>query len=35
MPKLHVVVVDETTGGFDGGVIISTIHLNHSNGSAV
>ena len=35
LPKLHVVAVHETPCGFDGGVIIDTIQLNHSNGSVV
>jgi hypothetical protein len=35
LPKLHIVAIDETPGGFDGGVIIKAIHPNHSNVSAV
>jgi hypothetical protein len=35
LPKLHVVAVDEPPGGFDGGLIINTIQLNHANGSVV
>lgn len=35
LPKLHVVAVDEPPGGFDGGLIIDTIQLNHANGSVV
>jgi hypothetical protein len=35
LPKLHIVVVDEPPGGFDGGLIINTIQLNHANGSVV
>ena len=35
LPKLHIVSVDEPPGGFDGGLIINTIQLNHANGSVV
>ncbi len=35
LPKLHIVAVDEPPGGFDGGLIINTIQLNHANGSVV
>src|SRR5260370_36750287 len=35
LPKLHIVTVDEPPGGFDGGLIINTIQLNHANGSVV
>jgi hypothetical protein len=35
LPKLHIVSVDEPPGGFDGGLIINTIQLNHTNGSVV
>jgi hypothetical protein len=29
------VAVDEPRGGFDGGIIINTIQLNHADGSVV
>jgi hypothetical protein len=35
LPKLYIVAVDEPPGGFDGGLIIHTIQLNHANGSVV
>ena len=35
LPKLHIVAVDEPPGGFDGGLVINTIQLNHANGSVV
>jgi hypothetical protein len=35
LPKLHIVTVDEPPGGFDGGLIINAIQLNHTNGSLV
>jgi len=35
VPKLHIVPVDETTGGFDGGVIVGAIHPNRSDAAAV
>jgi hypothetical protein len=35
LPQFHVMVVDQATGGRDGGVIIGAIHLNHPDGSAV
>ena len=35
LPKLHIVAIDESPGGLDGGFIISTIQLNHANGSVV
>src|SRR3977135_421573 len=31
LPKLHIVTVDEPPGGFDGGLIINTIQLNHAD----
>jgi hypothetical protein len=31
LPKLHIVTVDEPSGGFDGGLIINTIQLNHAD----
>jgi hypothetical protein len=35
LPKLHIVAVDESFGGFDGGLIINAIQPNHANGSVV
>jgi hypothetical protein len=35
LPKLHIVPVDETASGFDGGVIVGTIYLNRPNEPAV
>ena len=35
LPKLRIVAVDELPGGFDGGLIIDAIQLNHANGSVV
>jgi hypothetical protein len=35
LPKLDIVTVGEPPGGFDGGLIINTIQLNHANGSVV
>jgi hypothetical protein len=35
LPKFHVVTVDEPPGGFDGGLVINAIQLNHANGSVV
>ena len=35
LPKLHIVAVDEPPRGFDGGLIINTIQLNHANRSVV
>src|SRR3977135_1666810 len=31
LPKLHILTVDEPPGGFDGGLIINTIQLNHAD----
>jgi hypothetical protein len=35
LPKLYIVAVDEPPGGFDGGLIINTVQLNHADGSVV
>jgi hypothetical protein len=35
LPDLHGVAVDEPPGGFDGGLIINTIQLDHADGSVV
>jgi hypothetical protein len=35
LPKLQIVAVDESAGGFDGGFIVNTIQLNHADGSVV
>jgi hypothetical protein len=35
LPKLHIVAVDKSPGGFDGGLIVNTIQSNHANSSVV
>jgi hypothetical protein len=35
LPKFYIVAVNEPPGGFDGGLIINTIQLNHANRSVV
>ena len=35
LPKLYIVAVDEPRGGFDGGLVINTIQLNHADGTVV
>jgi len=35
LPKLDIVAIDESPRGFDGGLIINTIQLNHANGPVV
>jgi hypothetical protein len=35
LPKLDIVAVGKPPGGFDGGLVINTIQLNHANGSVV
>jgi hypothetical protein len=35
LPKLHIVAVDQSSGGFDGGLIINAIQSNHADGSVV
>jgi hypothetical protein len=35
LPKLDIVAVGEPRGGFNGGLVINTIQLNHANGAIV
>jgi hypothetical protein len=35
LPELDIVIVDQPPGGFDGGLVINAIQLNHANGPVV